>query len=107
MGNLLGGLGGGGGGGGGGGAMGGYGAANIGYGPELQCCPGVVDPFTLLGLLGAIAGVTLILRQVAIDNITGRKKRRRREADSLFAQYLKEVITEGESLLFKGKTLSS
>ena len=42
---------------------------------ESECCPGVVDPLTLLTILAAIAGATLLLRQLAIDNITGRKKR--------------------------------
>ena len=39
-----------------------------------ECCPGVVDPLTLLAVLATIAGITVALRQVAIDTL-GRKKR--------------------------------
>lgn len=65
MGNLL----------GSGGGGGGKGYGQIGYGPELQCCKGVVDPITLLTMLGLITAITLILRQTSINKMLGRKKR--------------------------------
>ena len=43
---------------------------------EDTCCPPVTDPLTLLTVLGAIAAITVALRQVVISNITGRRKRR-------------------------------
>ena len=46
------------------------------YNSILQCCDGVVDPLTLLAVLGSIIGLTVWLRQVIIDNVKmGRKKR--------------------------------
>ena len=44
-----------------------------------ECCQGVVDPLTLLVILTAIAGVTVFLRQVVIDNLP---KKRKRSVDS-------------------------
>ena len=62
MGNLLGGSGG------GSGGLGGYGS---------QCCDPVVDPITLVATIGAIAALSLFLRQAVIDfMITGGKKKR-------------------------------
>ena len=63
MGNLL-----GGGSGGGSGGLGGYGS---------QCCDPVVDPITLVATIGAIAALSLFLRQAVIDFMimSGRKKR--------------------------------
>ena len=43
-------------------------SGNYGLGPELQCCDPVVDLTTLLGAIGAIAGLALFLRQAVIDN---------------------------------------
>ena len=62
MGNLLGGSGG------GSGGLGGYGS---------QCCDPVVDPITLVATIGAIAALSLFLRQAVIDFMimSGRKKR--------------------------------
>ena len=54
------------------------GSSAFGYGPETQCCEAVVDPITLLVSIGAIAGVSLFLRQAVIDfmvMMAGRKKR--------------------------------
>ena len=46
------------------------------YNSILQCCDGVVDPLTLLAVLGSIIGLTVWLRQAIIDNVKmGRKKR--------------------------------
>ena len=64
MGNLL---------GGGGGSGGNF----VGSGSEVQCCDAVVDPVSLLSAIGAIAAVSLFLRQGVIDNMImmARKKR--------------------------------
>lgn len=34
------------------------------YGHDLECCPLVVDPLTLIAILGGIAGATVFLNQV-------------------------------------------
>ena len=39
------------------------------YNSILQCCDGVVDPLTLLAVLGSIIGLTVWLRQAIIDNV--------------------------------------
>ena len=62
----------------GGGSSGSYGnSGNYGLGPELQCCDPVVDMVSLLSAIGAIAAVSLFLRQGVIDNMImmARKKR--------------------------------
>ena len=38
---------------------------------DIQCCDLVVDPFSLLAALGAIAGLSLFLRQAVINNNIG------------------------------------
>ena len=43
------------------------GSSSFGYGPESQCCDAVVDPISLLTAIGAIAAVSLFLRQAVID----------------------------------------
>ena len=48
----------------------------------LQCCEGVVDPLTLLAVLGSIVGLTLFLRQAIIDKVVGRKRRKKRAIES-------------------------
>ena len=47
-----------------------------GYGE--QCCEQVVDPISLLTVIGAIAGLTWFMRQAVIDNMimAGRKRKR-------------------------------
>ena len=45
----------------------GTGGAAYGYGDDLQCCDGVVDPISLLTAIGAIVAVSLFLRQAVID----------------------------------------
>ena len=68
------------------------------YGGELQCCKGVVDPFTLLAVIGGIAGITYILRQTVINKITGRKKRSPVAwANEQTMDYLNHLFTHGES----------
>ena len=47
------------------------------YGHEEDCCPLVVDPLTLIGLLGGIAAATAFLNVLITMNITGRKRKRR------------------------------
>lgn len=54
---------------------GGHGGGYAYVSKDQECCPPVIDPLTLLTVLGAIAAVTIGLRQVVIDNIPGRKKR--------------------------------
>lgn len=66
-----------------------------GYGEELQCCKGVVDPITLLALLGTIAGITAVLRYYVLTKITGRKKRSLLPSD-LPNSFVK-LILQGES----------
>ena len=71
-------------------------SASYGYGPELQCCEPVVDPLSLLGAIGAIAALSLFLRQAVIDNmITGRKKRNQ---DGNLVEDIKEVLFQGRFL---------
>ena len=50
--------------------------SSYGYGSELQCCKGVVDPITFLTMLAVIAAITIILRQAVLANIAGRRKKR-------------------------------
>ena len=51
-------------------------SGNYGLGPELQCCEPVADLTSLLGAIGAIAGLSLFLRQAVIDSmLTGRALR--------------------------------
>ena len=70
--------------------------AAYGYGEELQCCKGVVDPITLLALLGTIAGITAILRYYVLLKITGRKKRSLLPSTDLPISFVK-LIWQGES----------
>ena len=46
------------------------------YNSILQCCDGVVDPLTLLAVLGSIIGLTVWLRQAIIDNVMMRRRKR-------------------------------
>ena len=55
----------------------------VGYGPEYQCCKGVVDPITLISILAGIVGITLVLRAAVKKYITGRKKRSLLDGDNL------------------------
>ena len=47
-----------------------------GYNSALHCCDGVVDPLTLLAVLGTITAVTFYLRQLIIDEVPAKRKRR-------------------------------
>ena len=40
-----------------------------------ECCPPVLDPYTLLALLGGIALATFFLQQVIVMTMFGRKRR--------------------------------
>ena len=40
-----------------------------------ECCPPVLDPYTLIALLGGIALATFFLQQVIVMTMFGRKKR--------------------------------
>ena len=53
-------------------------SASQGYNDALSCCEGVVDPLTLLAVLGTIIGATVWFRQVIIDNVKMGRKRQRR-----------------------------
>ncbi len=74
------------GGGGGGGDHSGYGGGyddhggySSGYGKKkIECCPLVVDPLTLLALLGSIAAATAFFNVLITMNIVGKKRRRKR-----------------------------
>ena len=61
-------------------------SGSSGYNSVLECCDGVVDPLTLLAVLGAIIGLTFFLRQAIIDKVVGRK-RRKREINSVSQMY--------------------
>ncbi len=61
----------------GGGGNGQQGTGAYGYGPELQCCDGVVDPISIISAIGAIGAVSLFLRQGVIDNMIMMARRRR------------------------------
>ena len=63
------------------------GSGSSGYNSILECCDGVVDPLTLLAVLGSIIGLTVFLRQAIIDKVPGRKKRRKREFSSVPQMY--------------------
>ena len=81
----------------GGGSSGSYGSSgNYGLGPELQCCDPVVDPISLLATIGAIAGLSLFLRQAVIDFMVMRRKRRN----------LSSVIMEGKQFKEKCNVVS-
>ena len=47
-----------------------------GYNNILHCCDGVVDPLTLLAVLGSIVGLTLFLRQAIIEKVMAGRRRR-------------------------------
>ena len=56
---------------------GGMSGSGYGSGPA-PCCDAKVDPISVLTAIGAIAAVSLFLRQAVIDNmIMARKKKRR------------------------------
>ena len=61
-------------------------SGSSGYNSVLECCDGVVDPLTLLAVLGSIIGLTVFLRQAIIDKVVGRK-RRKRELSSVSEMY--------------------
>ena len=44
---------------------------------ETECCPPVVDPLTLGVVLAGIAGLFVGLRQLVLNNIMGRRRRKR------------------------------
>ena len=67
---------------------------SYGYGNELQCCKGVVDPITFLTMLAVIAAITIILRQAVIANIAGRRKKRAIEHNTP----IERLIMQGESI---------
>ena len=60
------------------------------YNSILQCCDGVVDPLTLLAVLGSIIGLTVWLRQAIIDNVKkGRMKREIHPFPQIHYKYIK------------------
>ena len=68
--------------------------SSYGYGSELQCCKGVVDPITFLTMLAVIAAISIILRQAVLANIAGRRKKRGIEHKTK----LERLIITGESI---------
>ena len=78
----------------GGGNSGNNGQGAYGYGPELQCCDAVVDPVSLLSAIGAIAAVSLFLRQGVIDNMImmGRRKRKRSLLDIVHKTFPRGIL---------------
>lgn len=59
----------------------GYGGYSSGYGyGKEECCPLVVDPLTLLALIGGIAAATFFLNTLITMNIMARKKKRKRRS---------------------------
>ena len=91
MGSILGSLGGG-----GSGGSGGLAGSFSGLGGQ-QCRDPVVDPITLVTVIGAIAGLSLWLRQAVIDfMITGGKRKKRSF----------NWVLEGIVLILKVKDLS-
>ncbi len=91
MGNILGGT--------GGNFASGPSGQGLGYGPELQCCDAVVDPISLLTTIGAIAAVSLFLRQAVIDNMVTMAKRRKRSTFLGIASKGTEIFFFGEIVL--------
>ena len=71
-------------------------SGSSGYNSVLECCDGVVDPLTLLAVLGAIIGLTVFLRQAIIDKVVGRK-RRKRELSSVPLMYNQLAIENDKS----------
>ena len=61
---------------------------NSGYNNELHCCDGVVDPLTLLAVLGSIVALTFYLRQLIIDNVVGRKRRHVLNSDTVSLSFI-------------------
>ena len=61
---------------------------NSGYNKELHCCDGVVDPLTLLAVLGSIVALTFYLRQLIIDNVVGRKRRHVLNSDTVSLSFI-------------------
>lgn len=47
------------------------------YDPEGDCCPGIVNPLTLVGLVGGLGLGAWALRQQIVQNIMGGGRRRR------------------------------
>ena len=82
MGSLLGSLGLG-----GNGGLSSIGSSSFGYGPESQCCDAVVDPISLLTAIGAIAAVSLFLRQAVIDFKVKGARSFRKERSSLLPDF--------------------
>ena len=54
----------------------------VGYGPEVQCCKGVVDPITLISMIGGIAAITAVLYYTVTKKIVAGRKKRSLHIDS-------------------------
>ena len=62
-----------------------YGGYAYGSGYAGSCCEPKVDAITLLTVIGAIAGLSLFLRQAVIDNmIAAGKKKKKRSLEFVF-----------------------
>ena len=71
----------------------GYSQQSLGYGSNLQCCDEVVDPISLLTVIGAITAASLFLRQAVIDNNVMGAGRRKRDLD------INLLVKQGKSTL--------
>ena len=82
---------------------GGYGHSGGGYGHgghhgghSIPCCPLVVDPFTVIGLIGFIAASTYFLNILITMNIMAPGKRRRKRANlENLPSMLQDMISKG------------
>ena len=59
---------------------------------ETQCCEGIVDPISLLTTLGAIAAVSLFLRQAVIDFKIKAARRRKKSLE------INEIVSTGRHI---------
>ena len=57
---------------------------------EGECCPPVVDPLSLIGILGGIAAITLAFRQQVQQNIMAVGRKKRATPDEKFTSSLME-----------------
>ena len=56
-------------------------SSGFGYG-SVSCCDAKVDPISLLTAIGAIAAVSLFLRQAVIDNMIAPPRKKKRSIGS-------------------------
>ena len=78
-------------------------SASFDYGYSQQvsgCCDSVVDPISLLTVIGGIAGLSLWLRQAVIDfNIMGGRKKRYLDANWIGKKATLNILECGHILM--------